>query len=106
MMTTQTLEISWLDGQETLSLSELARVSSLNTDELNELVDYGALIPLVFVQAGQPQRHFSAAFAMPLREASRLRMDYDLDLFTVAILLGYLCRIESLEQQLRSASVA
>ena len=38
----------------------------------------------------------------PLREAARLRADYDLDLFTVSLLLGYLQRIAQLEQQLRA----
>jgi len=39
---------------------------------------------------------------MPLRQAARLRHDLDLDLFAVAILLGYLERIEGLEGELRS----
>ena len=37
-----------------------------------------------------------------LREAARLRAQFDLDLFTVALLLGYLQRIARLEHQLRS----
>ena len=37
----------------------------------------------------------------PLRTAGRLRQDFDLDLFTVAMLLGYLHRIEVLENELR-----
>jgi len=37
-----------------------------------------------------------------LRAASKLRLDFDLDLFTVAILLGNLNRIEVLERQVHS----
>lgn len=36
------------------------------------------------------------------RSVSRLRLDFDLDLFTVALLIGYLNRIEALERQVQS----
>ena len=45
---------------------------------------------------------FSAECLPALRRATRLRRDLDLDLFTMALLLQYLDRIEVLEQQLRS----
>ena len=93
------VEVSWLDARESISLSELSRVSALSPSELDELVDYGALVPL---DAAQPERCFSAGYVMPLRTAGNLRRDFDLDLFTVGILLGYLHRIHALEGQLRS----
>ena len=37
----------------------------------------------------------------PLRVAGKLRVDFDLDLFTVAILLGHLNRIEVLQRQVQ-----
>lgn len=49
---------------------------------------------------------FSADCAMPLRRAGKLRADYDLDLFTVGLLLDYLNRIDALEQQLQSLRVS
>ena len=98
-MKLQQIEVTWLDGNEVLTLSELARVSALSAAELLELVDYGALVPL----APAPQEPlFSAHCVTPLRSASKLRLDYDLDLFTVAILMGYFHQIETLEGQLRS----
>ena len=45
-------------------------------------------------------RLFSAAFIAPLKVAGRLRRDFDLDLFSVGLLLEYLCRIDMLEHQL------
>ena len=45
---------------------------------------------------------FSADCVVPLRAACKLRIDYDLDLFTVALLMGYLNRIDGLERQLQS----
>jgi chaperone modulatory protein CbpM len=38
---------------------------------------------------------------VPLRTAAKLRQDFDLDLFTVAILLGNLSRIEILQRQVQ-----
>lgn len=89
-----------LDAQRGIAQAELARMCALSVDELEELVEYGALVPIV---SDEPDgRQFSAACVPPLREAARLRRHYDLDLFTVSLLLGYLQRIAQLEQQLRS----
>jgi chaperone modulatory protein CbpM len=67
--------------------------------ELNELVDYCALVP---VAPSNQQRAFSANLVVPLSTASKMRADFDLDIFTVAILLGNLNRIEALERQVHS----
>ena len=69
-----------------------------NTVALDELVEYGALAPMK-EQGGE--RIFSRACVASLRTASRLRQDYDLDLFTVALLLEHLSRIEELEREVR-----
>ena len=98
-MATQGPELAWLDARETVTVTELARVCALSRAELDELVEYGALVPL----AAMPQEPcFSAEWVMPLRAAGKLRRDYDLDLFAVAIVLDYLHRIDGLEIQLRS----
>jgi chaperone modulatory protein CbpM len=67
--------------------------------ELDELVDYNALVPLESTAA---QRAFGAHWVMPLRSAAKLRFDFDLDIFTVAIVLGHLERIARLEQQVQA----
>jgi chaperone modulatory protein CbpM len=97
-MTQAQLEYTWLDGSETISLVELSRCCEMSVAELDELVDYCALVPL---NAATPERVFSAAWVAPLRAADKLRLDFDLDLFTVAILLGNLNRIEVLERQVQ-----
>lgn len=89
-------EWTWLDAQRAVDEAELAHMCQLTVRELEELVEYGVLVPL----AG-PVRQFSAACVGPLREALRLRRHYDLDLFTASLLLGYLQRIMQLEQQVR-----
>lgn len=93
------LELQWLDASAPLDLLELARVSGMSTAELSELVDYGALSPL---EADQQAPCFPAQYLVPLRTASQLRQVYDLDLFAVSLLIGYLQRIDSLETELRS----
>jgi chaperone modulatory protein CbpM len=89
----------WLDARETVTSSELSQVCGLSLAELDELVDYGALAP---VTQDDQRQFFSADWVPPLRVAIKLRQDFDLDLFTVAMLLGYLTRIETLERQVNT----
>jgi chaperone modulatory protein CbpM len=92
-------EWDWLYPRKTVNLGELSAASGMSTAELDELVDYGALIPL---ESAQPVRVFSAECARPLSRACTLRTDFHLDIFTVVLLLGYLTRIEILERQARN----
>jgi len=95
----QASEWHWLDAEETIPDQELCRSCRISSAELLELVEYGALQPV----AGSPGRLvFSAECVLPLREAVRLRRAFDLDLFTVGLVLDYLNRIEGLERELRS----
>jgi chaperone modulatory protein CbpM len=98
-MNAQAVEVGWLDSRETLSVAELSRVCGLSAAELDELVEYGALNP---IHRNVPERSFSAECVAALRAAGRLRRDFDLDLFAVAILMGYLNRIEELEREVKS----
>ncbi|GAB3478577.1 chaperone modulator CbpM [Polaromonas eurypsychrophila] len=98
-MKPQQAEWMWLDERETVSLTELCSVCEISATELNELIEYGALVPL---EADRPAQIFSAHSITQLRTAVKLRADFDLDLFAVAMLLGYLNRIEALERQVRS----
>ena len=99
-MATDAPDASWLDPQRLIDQAELAHMCSLTVTELDELVEYGSLLPLL--GEGSTVRQFSAACVMPLREAVRLRGLYDLDLFTVSLLFGYLQRIVHLEHQVRA----
>ncbi|MEO8021655.1 chaperone modulator CbpM [Polaromonas sp.] len=101
-MEQQLLDVAWLDAREVVTLAELARICALSPAELDELVDDGALVPL---ERAMQERLFSADCVMPLRTAGKLRQDFDLDLFTVGLLLGYLNRIEALERQVRTLKV-
>jgi chaperone modulatory protein CbpM len=98
-MNAQVVEVGWLDARETVTVPELSRACGLSAAELDELIEYGALAPL---RRNEAERVFSAEWIVPLRAAGRLRHDFDLDLFAVAILLGYINRIEDLEREVKS----
>ena len=98
-MVTEPSDCTWLDPHRRIEQPELAQMCSLSVAELDELVEYGALVPVAGETASV--RQFSASCVPPLREAVRLRTWYDLDLFTVSLLLQHLQRIAHLEQQLR-----
>jgi chaperone modulatory protein CbpM len=84
---------------DSVGFSELSVACAISVDELQELVEYGALAPL---QPAQPEPLFAISYLEPLRTAGKLRRDYDLDLFVVVILMDYLQRITQLELELRS----
>jgi len=93
------VQVTWLDARETVTAQELCQACGMSLAELDELVEYGALVPHGTAQAA---RSFSGTCVVPLRRAAQLRRAYDLDLFTVSVLLGYLNRIEELEREVQS----
>lgn len=98
----QTVEWVWLDEVQSVTLPELARACGISTADVDELLEYGALQPLPTGPSEADQRLFSADCVTRLRTASKLRLEFDLDLFAVALLLDHLQRIETLERQVRS----
>jgi chaperone modulatory protein CbpM len=97
-MTPQRNDWEWPDAGEIITHTELAQVCRISGPELDELVEYGALEPIG--REGE-QRTFSRACVTSLRTAAKHKQDYDLDLFTVALLLEHLARIEELEREVR-----
>ena len=81
-----------------LSGSQLANLCGLRMDEVQELVDYGAL-QCAFAREGLD--YFDAASLSHLLVACKQRRDYDLDLFSVVIVVPYLREIADLKIQLR-----
>jgi chaperone modulatory protein CbpM len=98
-MDSRTHEWTWLDGRESVGFAELASACAMTAAELDELVEFGALAPLGRNAEGLL---FSTDCIPPLREACRLRSDFDLDLFTAGLLLRYLQRIDALERRVKS----
>jgi chaperone modulatory protein CbpM len=97
-MTPQRNDWDWPAAAEVITHTELTQVCRISGAELDELVEYGALAP---IQGPAGERAFSRGCVASLRTATRLKQDYDLDLFTVALLLEHLGRIEELEREAR-----
>jgi chaperone modulatory protein CbpM len=89
----------WPDERVNMPLRTLAEFSGLSEGELMQLIDCGALAPLV---EGSGQRLFSMHSVTVARTARRLRDDFELEPHGVAVLLAYLDRIRELESQLRA----
>lgn len=96
----QAPEWNRLDPSETLGLDDLARLCGLAADDVRELADDGVLVSVEVRTSGELR--FGADCVGPLRQAVRLQVDFDLDLFTTGLLFGYLRRIDALERQVAS----
>ncbi len=71
-MSNEQTQWHWLDTRETVTLTELSDCCGMTVAELDELVDYCALLPAAADGTGHT---FSAQWVMPLRSASRMRLD-------------------------------
>lgn len=97
-MKVELTEALWLEECRALSSSELVERSGLSEEELRELVDYGALVP---INSQEGQWTFSGDCILTVRTACRLRDDFDLDPHALALAISFLDRIRDLEAQLR-----
>jgi chaperone modulatory protein CbpM len=92
-------DLAWLDARATIVESELARMCRLSIADVEELVEYGLLVPV----DGTPSAYvFSAACVQPLRQAGALRARFDLEPFVLGLLFSQFERIARLEQELRT----
>lgn len=98
-MNMQQVETTWPELGDTVSFTDLSLACAMSREDLQELIDFGALLPLESTQA---EPVFEVTCLEPLRTAEKLRRHYDLDLFVVVILMDYLRRIDHLESQVRS----
>lgn len=80
-----------------LSVEEVSLLCELSDEDMTELIDYGALHSDIVVEE---EVFFSAQRMQYLQVACQQRRDYDLDLFAVVLVMGYLQEIADLKQQL------
>lgn len=92
-----------LTGARLVSVHELARMCQLNLREMRELLDYGLLNPMPGF-ADPPM--FSEEIAHHLMRANQIRMDFDLDLFTVVIIMDYQLQIDALQAKIQLLKMA
>jgi len=98
-MTPESTDALWLDQGGACTLAQLAALSGLSEDTLRELVEVGVLVP---VEPAAPAWTFSASYVVVARRAHRLREGFDVDAHALAVLLGFVERIEALQAELRA----
>src|SRR5438105_57767 len=86
----------WLDAHSHISIGDLAACSQLSEDLLRELVEYGALAPL---DAHAESWLFAAEWIPRCRTAARLAADLELETPMLALVLGFLGRIDQFEKE-------
>ena len=100
-------ELMWLDEQHEVSLDELVELSGLSLQELQLLVESGALVPnlvpnsLVTNNLTSDTWHFSSHCIVSIRTLSRLKQDFELEQNALGLMLVFLERIRKLEFKLR-----
>jgi hypothetical protein len=98
-MSPEFVEAVVLDEHDTLTMSQLVELSDLPEDELRALVDYGALTP---IDSAASTWTFTASWVVVARAAGRLRRDFELDAYSLSVVLRYAQRVETLEAELRA----
>lgn len=84
-----------------LSLELLAELSGLTQQELQLLIDNGALIPNQITEiSGLKPLNFSSHYLVSIRKLYRLKQDFELDANALGLTLIFLERVRILELQL------
>ena len=100
-MKTILTEMLWLDEHNTITFSELAELSGMSPDDINDLIDHGVIAP---VEAETGQVIFHAHYVITAKTARRLRNDFELDTRGVALAMTLIERVQELEAQLHALS--
>lgn len=95
-------EIIWLDAQYEVTLEELVELSGLPLQELNVLVESGALTPNNLYTNSNEFCYFNCSCIETIRTLSRLKKAFDLEQNSLGLLMVFLERIQKLEYQLAS----
>ena len=101
-MSMQVTHAFWLNETAVCSIDHLVEVSGLSPDDIRDLVEDGVMVP---ADASNPGAGFHSVHVVTVRQARRLRDDFELDRNGLALALTLLSRIESLEQALHMAQL-
>jgi chaperone modulatory protein CbpM len=90
-------KISAKQAQLTCSKADVSLHCNLDITEIEELMEYGAIS---YAEYQSVEENFSWPSVLMLQTANRLRMDYDLDLFTIVLIMDFLKKIQTLEEKI------
>ena len=97
-MNIEPTELMWLDEQHEVSLDELVELSGLTLQELQLLIESGALVPNNLAASTW---YFSSHCIVSIRTLSRLKQDFEIEQNALGLMLVFLERIRVLEFKLR-----
>ena len=107
-MNIQFTDSIWLNDTEVCRIEQLAELSGLSIDEIEDLVESGVIAPAndeaqpaTMDERAQP-RSFELQYLVTVKTARRLRDDFQLDRHGVALALTLLHRISELEAELKA----
>jgi chaperone modulatory protein CbpM len=95
-------ESIWLNDAEACSAEQLADASGLAIDEVIDLIECGIIEPVN--KSAEPQE-FRLRTIATVKTARRLRDDFQLDRYGVALALTLLQRIDELESRIQAAEM-
>ena len=101
-MNTEHIEAVWVDERGEISFAALESESGLSTEDLRELVEYGALTPK---DPEAAEWRFERRCIKALKTAGRLRRDFDLEPHALALAMALMERIHGLENELHNLRV-
>jgi chaperone modulatory protein CbpM len=101
-MIIQVTDSVWLDDSDVCTVEQLAEVSGLSIDEIDDLIANGVIAP---VDNNAQPMSFPLHYMVTARTARRLRDDFELDRHGVALALTLLGQIDELESELQAARV-
>ncbi|MGB7816332.1 MAG: chaperone modulator CbpM [Methylotenera sp.] len=94
-------ELAWLDEQHDVTLEDLVELSGLSSEELQYLVESGALTPISQTEEKPSEDwYFSSHCVISIRTLSRLKRDFELEPNSLGLMLVFLERIRTLEFKL------
>lgn len=96
-MSLQVVDALWLGEVEVCTIEHLAEVSGLSLEEVEDLAVSGVIWP---ADAAAQPRCFHLLHVVTVRQARRLRDDFELDSNGVALAMTLLRRVKVLEQAL------
>jgi chaperone modulatory protein CbpM len=93
----------WLNDREVCSAQQLADISGLSEEEIDELVEMGLIEPIdAAVPASMPSRVFHLRCIVTVKAARRLRDDFELDRNGMILALTLMQRIDALHEELHA----
>ena len=83
-----------------LSFDTFLKLSGLSYDELQLLIDCGALSPCQANESRLESANFNSHYLISIRKLVRLKQDFELDNNALGLMLVFLERVRILEQQM------